>query len=105
VRRVATPTPFPDSPSARIIRRAGKRFSQGLSLTEIAAAKFNRESSGDDQQRIEFIELKVPSPFALALMVERFREQLSTEKLADRLARLLKDANAAVDREPAAPTL
>ena len=40
-------------------------------------------------QRIDFVELEVPSPFALPLMVERFREQLSTEKLADRLARIL----------------
>jgi ATP-dependent Lhr-like helicase len=48
-------------------------------------------------QRIETVTLRVPSPFALALMVERFREQLSTEKLADRLARILKDANAEID--------
>ena len=54
-------------------------------------------------QAIEAVTLRAPSPFALALMVERFREQLSTEKLADRLARLLQDANAAVDREPPAP--
>ena len=33
-----------------------------------------------------------PSPFALPLMVERFREQLTTEKLADRLARILTEA-------------
>jgi len=31
--------------------------------------------------------------------VERFREQLTTEKLADRLARILKDAEAAL-QEP-----
>lgn len=42
-------------------------------------------------QRIEAVELKAPSPFALPLLVERFREQLSTEKLADRLARVLAD--------------
>ena len=40
-------------------------------------------------------------------MVERFREQLSTEKLADRLARILKEANAQLDgpatAEEAAP--
>jgi ATP-dependent helicase Lhr and Lhr-like helicase len=34
----------------------------------------------------------VPSPFALPLMVERFREELSTEKLADRLQRILAEA-------------
>ena len=42
--------------------------------------------------------LSAPSPFALALMVERFREQLSTEKLADRLARIVADAEAALSR-------
>ena len=48
-------------------------------------------------QRIEFVELKVPSPFALPLMVERFREKLSTEKLKDRLERMLKDMERAAD--------
>jgi ATP-dependent Lhr-like helicase len=49
-------------------------------------------------QQVVFVELGVPSPFALPLMVERFREKLSTEKLADRLARLLKDMASAADR-------
>jgi ATP-dependent Lhr-like helicase len=48
-------------------------------------------------QRIAFVDLKVPSPFALPLMVERFREKLSTEKLKDRLDRLLKDMERAAD--------
>ncbi len=47
-------------------------------------------------QRIDFVELKVPSPFSLPLMVERFREKLSTEKLAERLVRILKDAERAM---------
>ncbi|MCX7659971.1 MAG: ligase-associated DNA damage response DEXH box helicase [Caldimonas manganoxidans] len=38
------------------------------------------------------VDLRQPSPMSLPLMVERFREKLSNEKLADRLARLLKDA-------------
>ena len=41
--------------------------------------------------RLDFVTLAVPSPFSLPLMVERFREQLSTEKLKDRLERILKD--------------
>ncbi|MES3014863.1 MAG: helicase-related protein, partial [Pseudomonadota bacterium] len=53
-------------------------------------------------QRIEFVELAVPSPFALPLMVERFREKLSTEKLKDRLDRLLKDMERAADAAPTA---
>jgi len=46
-------------------------------------------------QRIEFVELKQPSPFSLPLMVERFRQTLTTEKLADRLQRILRDAEQA----------
>lgn len=41
--------------------------------------------------------LKRPTPFAFPLMVERFREKLSTEKLADRLARMLADLERAAD--------
>jgi ATP-dependent Lhr-like helicase len=54
-------------------------------------------------QRIELVELRTPSPFALPLMVERFREELSTEKLADRLQRILADAQAVLDGTPEAP--
>ncbi|MEO7056207.1 MAG: ligase-associated DNA damage response DEXH box helicase [Caldimonas sp.] len=43
------------------------------------------------RQKVTYVELAVPSPFALPLMVERFREKLSTEKLKDRLERMLKD--------------
>jgi ATP-dependent Lhr-like helicase len=46
-------------------------------------------------QRVEFVELKQPSPFSLPLMVERFRQTLTTEKLADRLQRILRDAEQA----------
>ena len=51
-------------------------------------------------QRVAFVELKVPSPFALPLMVERFREKLSTEKLKDRIDRLVRDMERAVDSPP-----
>lgn len=44
------------------------------------------------RQQVELTDLKLPSPFSLPLMVERFREQLSTEKLSDRLERILQDA-------------
>ncbi len=46
--------------------------------------------------RLDVVELKVPSPFSLPLMVERFREQLSTEKVADRLKRIVEDAEKAL---------
>jgi ATP-dependent Lhr-like helicase len=47
---------------------------------------------------IDAVELAVPSPFSLPLLVERLREQMSTEKLRDRLDRLLADAEAALVR-------
>jgi ATP-dependent Lhr-like helicase len=45
---------------------------------------------------VEWVELEAPSPFSLPLMVERLREQLSTEKLKDRLERLLAEGEAAL---------
>jgi ATP-dependent Lhr-like helicase len=50
------------------------------------------------EQRVVFVELAVPSPFALPLMVERFREKLSTEKLKDRLERMLKEMEREAER-------
>ncbi len=47
---------------------------------------------------IERVDLKAPSPFSLPLMVERLREKLTTEKLADRLARIVRDAERAADK-------
>jgi len=50
------------------------------------------------EQRVVFCELAVPSPFALPLMVERFREKLSTEKLKDRLDRMLREMEKEAER-------
>jgi len=49
-------------------------------------------------QRVVLVELAVPSPFALPLMVDRFREKLTTEKLQDRLERMLKEMAREADR-------
>ena len=51
------------------------------------------------EQKVAFVELAVPSPFALPLMVERFREKLSTEKLKDRLDRMLREMEKEAERE------
>lgn len=71
-------------------------LSQELDLARLCASLKRMQA-----QRLEFVELKAPSPFALPLMVERFREKLSNEKLADRLARIVRDAEACADRAPA----
>ncbi len=82
----------------------------GQADAEVLAQELNLQQlerclAGLRTQRIDEVTLRAPSPFALALMVERFREQLSTEKLADRLARIVADAEAllAAGETPTAP--
>lgn len=52
---------------------------------------------------LQRVELRAPSPFSLPLMVERLREQLTTEKLKDRLQRLLAQGEAAWQAASAPP--
>ena len=42
-------------------------------------------------RRIAYREVKRATPFGFALMVERFREKVSTEKLSDRVARMVRE--------------
>ncbi len=75
-------------PANRLLGQADAEvLAQELDLRRLRAALQRMQ-----RQRIEHVSLRAPSPFALALMVERFREQLTTEKLADRLARMVADA-------------
>jgi ATP-dependent Lhr-like helicase len=67
-------------------------LSQELDIRRLAAT-LKRMSA----QTVDFVELKAPSPFSLPLMVERFRETLTNEKLADRLARIIRDAERVAD--------
>ncbi len=46
---------------------------------------------------VDVVDLHAVSPFALPLLVERFREELSTERLADRLARIVGESQRVVD--------
>ena len=70
-------------------------LSQELELARLAAVLKRLAALS-----VERVELKTASPFSLPLMVERFREQLTTEKLKDRLGRLLADAEAVLDAPP-----
>jgi ATP-dependent helicase Lhr and Lhr-like helicase len=82
-------------PGNRLLGQAeAEVLSQELQISRLRAALKRMR-----KLRLDFVELAAPSPFSLPLMVERFREQLTTEKLADRLARILKDAEAAL-QEP-----
>ena len=75
-----------DADNMLLTQAQGEVLSQELDIRRLAEVLARMRS-----QRVVFVELKVPSPFALPLMVERFREKLSTEKLKDRLERMLKD--------------
>lgn len=86
-----------DPDNALLGQAEAEVLAQELDLQRLAASL--RRMRG---QRLELVTLRAPSPFALALMVERFREQLTTEKLGDRLARIVADAQAVLD-EPASP--
>jgi ATP-dependent Lhr-like helicase len=66
-------------------------LSQELELTRLAQTLATLAAL--PQQRVR---LAAASPFALPLMVERLREQFSTEKLKDRLDRLLAASEAAL---------
>ena len=77
---------------------AGNRL-LGQAESEVLSQELELGRLRDTLQRLaalplETVVLKAPSPFSLPLMVERLREQLSTEKMKDRLDRMLADAEA-----------
>ncbi|CAN5574040.1 ligase-associated DNA damage response DEXH box helicase [soil metagenome] len=82
-----------DSSNLLLGQAQNEVLSQELELGRLA-----RSLERMRNQTITLVELEVPSPFALPLMVERFREKLSTEKLGDRLARMLVEMERVVDR-------
>lgn len=51
------------------------------------------------QRRLDLHSIKRPTPLAFPLLVERFRESLSSEKLADRIQRMVSDLEKAAGPE------
>jgi ATP-dependent Lhr-like helicase len=68
---------------------------QELEVDRLAAALARMRAS-----RLVVQALARPSPFAFPLLIERLREKLSTEKLRDRIERMLKDLERAADAPP-----
>jgi ATP-dependent Lhr-like helicase len=64
-------------------------LSQELELSRLAATLERMRGKA-----LSLVELKHPSPMSLPLMVERFREKLTTEQLSTRLDRILRDMEA-----------
>ena len=61
-------------------------LSQELELSRLRAT-LERISA----RQLDVVTLRHPSPMSLPLMVERFREKLTTEQLSTRLDRILRD--------------
>lgn len=68
-----------------------------LLANELDMERLARTLRGMQAQTLSIHALTRPTPFALPLMVERFRERLSTETLADRLARMVQVLEKAAD--------
>jgi len=74
-------------PGNRLLAQAeSELLSQELDVHLLAAALTRMQA-----QRLAVVTLARPSPFAFPLLVERFREKLSNESLADRIARMVAD--------------
>lgn len=52
------------------------------------------------QREFKLLNIEHPTPFAFPLMVERLREKLSTEKLSDRIARMVAELEASTLPSP-----
>jgi ATP-dependent Lhr-like helicase len=81
---------------------AGNRL-LGQAESEVLSQELDLERLGSTLRKLaalplQRVALKTLSPFALPLMVERLREQLSTEKLKDRLDRMIADGERALVR-------
>ncbi|MGI4846637.1 MAG: DNA ligase-associated DEXH box helicase, partial [Janthinobacterium lividum] len=58
---------------------------------ELESTQLRQTLERMSHQQHLFFEIKRATPFAFPLMVERFREKLSTEKLSERVARMVRE--------------
>ena len=70
---------------------------------ELDATRLAQTLSAMRAQTLTHCPLERPTPFALPLMVERFRERLTTESLGERLARMVAALEAAAGEAEAPP--
>ncbi|MFK3682583.1 ligase-associated DNA damage response DEXH box helicase [Pseudomonas sp. NPDC088890] len=65
---------------------------------ELEIERLHRQLLKMSRLRLDLRALRRPGPLAFALLVEGMRETLSTEKLADRIARMVADLEKVADR-------
>ena len=69
---------------------------------QLEASRLGRTLARLEAGRVAIAELERPSPFAFPLLVDRAREQVSSEKLADRVRRMRAPLERAAARSPSA---
>ena len=84
-------------PANRLLLQA----EQELLAQELEIGRLRDTLARMNAQQLVVQSLARPTPFAFPLMVERFREQLSNENVADRIARMVAQLDKAAE-EPAA---
>ena len=80
-------------PQNRLLRQA---YDESLAQ-ELELARLEHSMKSMQKRRLDLRVTKNATPFAFPLMVERFRERLSTEKLSDRVARMVATLEKAAD--------
>ncbi len=75
---------------------------QELLAQELEISRLQASLARMATQRLVLQMLPRPTPFAFPLMVERFREQLSNESVADRIARIVQQLEKAAGQAPGA---
>jgi ATP-dependent Lhr-like helicase len=73
---------------------------QELLAQELEIGRLRTSLARMNSQRLLLKQLPRPTPFAFPLMVERFREQLSNESVADRIARIVQQLEKAAGQTP-----
>ncbi|MES3010795.1 MAG: ligase-associated DNA damage response DEXH box helicase [Pseudomonadota bacterium] len=71
-----------------------------LLAQELEIGRLRASLARMNTQRLVLQMLPRPTPFAFPLMVERFREQLSNESVADRIARIVQQLEKAAGQAP-----
>jgi ATP-dependent Lhr-like helicase len=85
-------------PTNQLLRQA----EQELLAHELEIGRLHATLVRMAAQRRVVQQLERPTPFSFPLIVERFREQLSNEKLADRIARMVAQLEQAAGAGPSA---
>ncbi|MEA9978385.1 MULTISPECIES: ligase-associated DNA damage response DEXH box helicase [unclassified Pseudomonas] len=66
---------------------------------ELDVDRLERSLEQINHRTLDVHQIKRPTPLAFPLLVERFRESLTSEKLADRIARMVRDLEKAAGAE------